>query len=71
MAKIVNETVLNITSVLPLITNGTATFVISGATFYSVLNLSINRSVQDLKGFKVKFLQNSLYDIILIIIDEI
>ena len=71
VTKIVNETVQNSTSVLRLGTNGTAAFVISDATSHSILSLPINCPFQDLKGFKLKSLQDHLDEIILIIIDEI
>ena len=44
---------------------------ISDATSHSILSLPINCPFQDLKGFKLKSLQDHLDEIILIIIDEI
>ena len=71
MTNIVNETVQNITSVIRLGTTGTASFVISGVNYHSVLCLPINSPFNNLNGAKLQHPQQSLDGINLIIIDEI
>ena len=71
VTKIMNETVQHITSVLRFGTTGTADFVISGATFHYVLGIPINHPINYLNGSKIQHLQQCLYGINIIIIDEI
>ena len=69
--NIVDETVQNSTSVLRIGTTGNDVFVISRATCHSVMILPINCLFRNLKGFRLKFLHDRLYEILMMIIDEI
>ena len=71
LTKVVNQAMGNENDILRMGTTGTSVFATSGATYHSILNLPVNHPFIILSGQGIFQLQENLWIVKVIIIDEV